>query len=280
MLSFLPKKYMLYINELDLSKLYEIRLRENYCVKIKLDWKVTELGGGQVVCSKNDIDEILKNVTEYSLYAFNESLKKGFLTTKNGVRIGIAGECVYDNGKIITIKNITSLNIRVPHLIENCAKELYDYVFDKQIYNSLIISPPFYGKTTILKDLVVKLNLQKKYNILVVDERNEFCFVNGEYIDSIKYCDKSYAFSYGIRSMSPDVIITDELAGEDDWRSVEKAIYSGVKVIASCHGDNIAHVKSKNTFIGGIFDRYIILDSQSGQAGKIKEIFDGKYRVI
>ena len=214
------------------------------------------------------------------MYAYNECLKKGFLTTRQGVRIGLAGECVYDNDKIITIKNITSLNIRVPHFIENSADKIYKYVLDKEINSSLIISPPFYGKTTMLKSIVKKLDSEDNYNILVVDERNEFSYIVGANIDSIKFCNKEYAFSYGIRSMSPDVIITDELMGKNDWKSVELAINSGVKVIASCHAENLKQLIDKESFISGLFQRYVVLDSHSGRAGIVYKVYNGEFKEI
>ncbi len=280
MLSFLPNKYQNYLKQIDLLKLYEIRLRENYKVKINVDNNFLDLAKGQVVCLREDIDEILKNVTESSLYAYNDCLKNGFLTTKKGVRIGVAGECVYDSGNVITIKNISSLNIRVPHIIIGSAKNIYQVVLDKGINSTLIISPPFYGKTTMLKDLILMLNSTKKYNLLVVDERNEFCEIKGEFIDCIKYCSKEYAFSYGIRSMSPDVIITDELMGLNDWKSVETAINSGVKVIASCHGKDLYNVINKQSFISGLFERYVVINSLIGQAGIVDKIYDGEYKII
>ncbi len=280
MLSFLPSKIRLFLNEFDLSKIYEIRMRTGYKIKIKYADSIINLANGQVICDKNDIIDTIKNITENSLYAFNESLKKGFLTTRYGVRVGVAGECVYDNGQIITIKNISSLNIRVPHFINDCSKNFFEYIYNERIKNSLIISPPFYGKTTILKDLILKINLLDKYNILIVDERNEFCALKGENIDSIKYCNKNYAFSYGIRSMAPDVIITDELTSKEDWKAIENAIYSGVKVIASCHGDDVFHVKNKDVFINGLFERYVVLDSENGQAGIIKKIYNGDLSLL
>ncbi len=280
MLSFLPYKIKLYIDELDFSKLYEVRLRQSFPVKVKIDEQIKKIGNGQVVCTKEDIEQTIKSITEYSMYAYNESLKKGFITTKSGVRVGVAGECVFDKDKIITIKNISSLNVRVPHLIEGCAKGLYKHVLDNKINNLLIISPPFFGKTTLLKDLIIMLDKSQRANILVVDERNEFSSLCGENIDIIKLCDKEYAFSCGIRSLSPDVIITDELIDERDWRSVKKAILSGVKVLASCHGESIENLKNNNFFINGLFDRYVVLDSNCGKAGIISKIYDGNLNLI
>ncbi len=278
MLSFLPNRYISYLNQIEYSTLYEIRLRAGFKVKLRVCHDNIYLG--DIVCSQKDIDEIIKNVTERSLYAFNESLKKGFLTTKNGIRIGVAGECVYDNGNIVTIKNISSLNIRIPHCIDGCSDKIYPHILNGQLYNSLVVSPPFYGKTTILKDIIKKLNNENNLSILLVDERSEFCSICGENIDNIKYCNKEYAFSYAIRSMSPNVIITDELSEKKDWEAVKNAVNSGVKVIASCHGNSLEQIRKKDFFLCGVFERYIVLDSENGQAGIVKEIYDGDCKLI
>ncbi len=280
MLSFLPSRYLNYINEIDVDKLYEVRLRVGFKIKIKIADKITYLGNGQVVCIEKDIDEIIKNITERSLYAYNESLKKGFLTTKYGVRVGIAGQCVFDNGQVITIKKITSINIRIPHEIFGCSDNIYPFVCDNTLKNTIIVSPPFFGKTTILKDLIRKLDGSQNYSILVVDERAEFSSISGENIDSIKYCNKEYAFSYGIRSMSPNVIITDELCEKNDWLSVQKAVNSGVKVIASCHAKNLDEIKSNVNFITNLFERYVILDSDYGRAGIVKNIYNKDFELL
>ncbi len=287
-LDFLPEKIYNALKYIDIDKLYEIRLRAFYPITANYDFKsvyisnlgITLMKNNGIVCDKAYIDEIIEKVTEHSLYAFNDKIKQGYLTI-DGIRIGLAGECVYDKSELITIKNITSLNIRIPHEIENCSKTVINHVLtnDNDFYNTLLLSPPFCGKTTVLKDLVKKINNRTDKSILIVDERGEFANVTGLRIDSIKYSEKQYAFDYGIRSMSPSLIITDELCSKNDWLCALRAVSSGVKVIASCHAKTVNDLEQKEYFIKNIFDRYIILDKINSEKQNI-QIYNKDFNLL
>ncbi len=282
--SFLPELIRDSLFKTDIEKVYEIRLREDFAVSIVYDNKrfylskngLTIYENLAIKCQSVFIKEILDNITEFSVYAFNDKIKKGYLTSKEGVRIGVAGECVYDN-ELITIKNVTSLNIRIPHEVLGCADGIYKFILNNnEINNTLILSPPFCGKTTILKDLTRKINKYQNKSILIIDERGEFSSISGVNIDKIKNCTKEYAFSFGLRSLSPEIVITDELVGKKDWEFVLNAVNSGVKIIASCHAKNMEELKRKNYFIEGVFDRYLVLDKIDGM-GKLLEVYDREF---
>lgn len=286
-LYFLPDSIIECLEKIDLNKLYEIRLRENYSVSIVYDNKRYFLGKNGLCeyenlsykCDKELIEQVIERLTEYSVYAFNDKLKKGFLTSKNGIRIGVAGECVYDK-ELVTIKNPTSLNVRIPHEINGCSQAVFPFIKNKNgIYNTLLLSQPFCGKTTLLKDLAKTLNKYYKKSILIIDERGEFSSVSGVNIDVIKYCDKSYAFNYGIRSLSPEIVITDELQGQADWDFIKESVNSGVQILASCHAGNIIELKNKDFFNDSLFERYVVL-SKNGEMGKIEGVFDKEFNII
>lgn len=286
-LSFLPLKIGQALNYLDLNGLYEIRLRADFPIKINYKNKIYylcesgisnfKLNGIKI--SKAEIAEIILNITERSLYAHNDRLKEGFLTTKDGLRVGVAGECVFDNDKIITIKNFSSLNIRIPHDIKDCSKQIYNQILTENILNVLIISPPFKGKTTIIKDIASKLNNDYSKSILIIDERGELKNICGENIDVISFCDKTYAFNYAIRSMSPNIVIMDELSTKNDWECAFRAVNSGVNLIATAHGSSIENIKNKSYFIDKIFDRYVVLDSIK-PSGTLNSIYDGEFNLL
>ena len=145
-----------------MDNLYEIRLRKNFPIKIKYEFRycyltkqgISLLSENAIICNDEMINDIINNVSDHSIYSYNDQIQNGYITTCDGIRIGIAGECVFENGKIITIKNFQSLNIRIPHNIYGCADYVYGKIFQSNIFNTLIVSPPFYGKTTLLKDLI------------------------------------------------------------------------------------------------------------------------------
>ena len=287
-LTFLPNKYTDAIKNINYNLLYEIRLRTGYPTKLNYNNEKVYLScqgitfekEKAIICIKSDINEVINNVTERSLYAFNDRIKEGYLTTKNGIRIGLAGECVFFENKIQTIKNYSSLNIRIPHQIKDCSEKIIGKIFyDNTVNNSLLISPPFLGKTTLLKDIANKLNSSLNSSILIIDERGEFAEIEGENIDKISYSNKSFAFNYALRSMSPNIVITDELSSKEDWLCAKNAINSGVKIIASCHSDSVENLVKKEFYIKNLFDKYIVLAKNNG-FGHADKIYNKDLKII
>ena len=288
LLNFFPPYLESIFNKLNIDKLFNINLRVNQpilCNYNSSNYYLTQNGISKeckksIVCDEYLINYIIKKVTENSIYAYNEQIKQGFLTTKNGVRIGLSGTCVFDKDSILTIKDFTSLNVRIPHEIHNCSNKIFTEIFNcKNIYNSLIISPPGCGKTTILKDLTNKINKKLKKNILIIDERGEFNQIEGEYIDKLSYSNKLFAFNNGIRALSPYLIITDELFTNDDWLLIKKVISSGLKICASVHSDSIDSLKNNQYFIPNLFERYFVLDNQS-KPGVLKSVYKKDFAKI
>lgn len=288
-LDFLPQKILNIVKE-NYDKLSEVRFRINFPISVLSDGKrryISERGFTDkpdygINCEPADIDYVINRVTEKSIYAFNDEIKNGYVTTKGGIRIGLSGKCVTENGKIVTMKNFTSLNVRLPHKIYNCSDTIYKVIFNKNgefVKSALIIAPPAGGKTTLLKDLCLKFDCCSRIQILIIDERGEFSDVAGRNIDKLSYSDKQYAFDCGVRSLSPNLIVTDELASENDWNCVKCATLSGTTVIASCHGKNIKDVIEKKGFNKNVFERYFIVGC-NGVPGKVEKIYDENFNEI
>jgi len=295
----LPELIVNALANLNMENVYEIRIRRNSPVVINYLGKnkvLTTNSGEKIFASNNLIESIIKKATEYSLYAYNNQIKQGFITARGGIRIGIAGESVNsDNFMPTTIKNIHSLNIRIPHEVMNCSILAFKFIYSQEfgLKNTLIIAPPGAGKTTFLRDIArnLSINNEKIYNTLVVDERFEICstlngepMLNvGEYTDIISGAGKMFAFTNAIRAMKPDVIITDELMGIEDSMACIRAIRSGVKIIASVHGNNFRELidkpEYKELLNGGYFERIVVLSSKGGP-GKIEGIFDENLKCI
>ncbi len=290
--------YNLIMHEFVLEYVYEIRVRlgkpivVNYKGNFQFLYETEDYKKNVIVANGDLINYILSVATKQSLYAYNNQIKHCYITTDSGIRIGICGNVVYNDSKVATIKNINSLNIRISHQVLNCSGKVINFICnDGVVKNTLIISPPGAGKTTLIRDIALKLSNEKHIqNILVVDERYEIAGgVNnqaidvGQFVDVISGSDKSFAFKEALKSMSPKVIITDEVTDESDIEQIKQTIKSGVKVIATAHAENVNDLKMKNYFESLIKDKYfqriIVLSTKNG-VGTVDGIYDENLRGI
>ncbi len=241
-----------------------------------------------IVCTKELLQNVISKASNYSVYAVNEEIKDGFISVKNGVRIGLCGTVVIQDGKILTTKNISSINIRIPHQIVGAAYKISKFLFDinGQVINTLIIGAPGVGKTTILRDLCLQLYKKRKdLNILLLDERMEIAASHegvpqlnvGNSTDIICGGKKEINIVNGIRSMSPNVIVLDEIGNLEDIKSVEYAVNCGVSVVASVHCKDIYELQKKQNFQNLInsraFKRIVVLSQNNGK-GTIENMYD------
>lgn len=232
--------------------------------------------------SKDDLQKILNNLIKFSYYAYEDDLAKGFVTIEGGHRVGICGKTVIKNGEPALIKEISSLNIRFAKEIKGCASSLIPILIqNNHPINTLIVSPPGCGKTTMLRD-IVRILSTRQIKVAVCDERSEIAgmynsmpsFDLGPRTDVLDGCDKSYGISMLIRSMSPDVIITDEIGKTADIKSAEICSVAGVSLITSVHGNCRRDILESpiNTLIrNGTFKNIVYLSSEQGP-GTVKDI--------
>ena len=297
----LPDFLMQPLSLLNYDDLCEIRLRLNKPLVVNYKNSYYFLGhaglcdeNNAIVCNKEILQNIISKASNYSVYAVNDEIKDGFISVKNGIRIGIAGLVVMHDGTVLTVKNISSLNIRIPHQVIGSSHKISKLIFDEnnKIYNTLIIGAPGVGKTTILRDLCVQINKKRKdLNLLLLDERLEIAgsyegvaqLNVGNSTDIISLGKKSLNIENGIRSMSPDVIIADEIGGYDDIKSIEYAVNCGVSVIASVHSKDIYEFQRKTEFENLIksrsFQRYVVISQNNGK-GTIENIFNEYLRPV
>ncbi len=266
------------------SLIEEIRIKINCPVFIYIKNKEHTLyyNNEIYIVSKEDIDYILKKATKNSLYAYMEEIKNGFITIDNGHRIGIAGRAVYENNKLINIKDISGLNIRCANELKGVYEKVYNKLFlNKDIENTLIISPPKCGKTTLLRDLTRFLSKNKNIRLALIDERDEIAssYMGKDYNDVGKRTfvlsgySKEEGFSHAVRSLSPDIIICDEIGGKEDFNIISYALKRGVKIIATLHGDGILKIKNEKEF--NLFKNIVVLNKNFEY--RIYKFTEGEY---
>lgn len=287
----LPSYIVSAVKRLDYARLYEIRLRIGLPVSVNYGGKFYFLRSRGLSSDPEDaltvnyesINDIAVRACDYSLYSVGDRIASGFLTVAGGLRIGLCGEAVYENGAVKTIKDFNALNIRIAHEVIGCSDGIMKYVYDGRLYNTLIVSPPGCGKTTFLRDIAVHL-CKTRMNVLIVDERCEIasCCKGipqlrvGNTADVLSGCGKAYAFECGVRAMRPDVIITDELTG-GDADAVTDAASCGVGIVASVHAYDeydLMNRRGMDKLLGAkVIDRFVILDDARGP-GTVQNVLD------
>lgn len=280
--------------DLDYEKLYEIRLRVGRPLFLTYDGGECFLrnrGEEPYVVTQEDLKETLEYVTGYSLYAYEEEIRQGFISVQGGHRVGVTGKVILDGGKIRGMKYISCINVRLAHEIQGCAQEVMPYIQTKDwVAHTLIISPPRCGKTTLLRDIIRQISNGREgipgQTVGVVDERCELagCYQGvpqndvGMRTDVLDGCPKAEGMQMLIRSMSPSVVAVDELGREEDFRAVEAVIHCGCKLIATAHGNSLEDVLAQPFFQKlveeRVFERYILLGKRE-RAGIIEGIYDG-----
>lgn len=271
-----------------------LRLEHNECF-LSEDGRFTYEQREAHCVSARELEAFLKHVCHYSLYAYEDELKQGFLTVPGGHRIGVAGRVVTDGrGGISSMKHISCLNIRISHELPGIADRVLPFLYNNGCFlNSMIVSPPGCGKTTLLRDIVRQVSNGNSYakglTVGVVDERSE---IAGSYLgrpqndvgirtDVLDACPKALGMMMLIRSMAPRVVAVDEIGGEADMHSLQQVLQCGSSLLVTAHGSGIEELARKQALSGMLkqkeFKRFILLGRREGRC-VTEGIYDEEYR--
>lgn len=249
-----------------MSDICEIRLRAGLPV-------VLETVRGRAVLerrpSPDEISECIKSFCHYSLHSFERELKEGYVTLKGGHRAGFCGSAVIKNGELETIKNISSINIRIAREIKGCAEQLKNIVFSENFRGLLIAGKPMSGKTTVLRDLCRMIGNEHK--LAVIDTRSEIAASYegvsrndvGIFTDVLDGYGKQEGIEIATRVLSPEYIACDELTGETKYADL--CLNSGVKIIFTAHCDAMEQAKKLPVIQTGAVSDIVMLGGRMGQ---------------
>lgn len=245
-----------------------------------------------MIVFREDCHKLLNLVSNHSLYTLEEELQKGYITIAGGHRIGIAGKVVMNRGTVSHLRDITHFNIRLAHEIKGIGQPFIPYLYrNKCLQNILIVAPPQCGKTTLIRDLARIAATGNKqipaWKVGIIDERSEIAgCVNGVpqldvglRSDVLDACPKAEGMMMMIRSMSPDLLIVDEIGRTEDVEAIYEAVYTGIHLIATVHGYSLADLQRRPTIAPLIQEKmfhYLIFLSRREGPGTIEKVYDNE----
>ncbi len=284
----LPERFR---DRVNLQESTEIRMRVRQPLIVETNTK--EYVYTDCIIQKEDIQECLQYASEYSIYAFQENIRQGFLTIQGGHRIGVCGQVIIQNQKIQLQQNISFLNIRVAHEIIGCADEVMSFLYEGGLAHTLILSPPGCGKTTILRDIIVHLSNgwggHAGKRVAVVDERSEIAACHqgvpqnqmGIRTDVIDNCPKAEGIRLLVRAMNPEIIAVDEIGTAQDAEAIVYSIRTGCVMIGTVHAESVAQAQENpmlhHLISPSLFSKCIVLDDTK-EKGHVQYCVDLKHK--
>lgn len=288
-IAYLPHSLRKYLYGTDLSEAYEIQLCSCHPLTIYYpgerlfvasDGTLTDNPYAAVRVSTAHITEAMEIASKSSIYSVEDEIRNGYITIEGGHRIGICGSAVIKDGHITFVRDISALNYRLAREVKGAADSVIEMIYNGgQIRNTLIISPPGAGKTTMLRDIVRQLS-NEGVRVCVVDERREIASMHSGRTDFdlgtsttvFSGAPKAAGMLMMLRAMSPEVIVTDEIGTASDARALTKIINSGTKVITSIHGFDAEQVRRRRDLKTAIpyFEAFITL-SRHERIGTVEE---------
>ncbi|MFC7783379.1 stage III sporulation protein AA [Rossellomorea sp. GCM10028870] len=271
-----------------IDRIEEIRVRTNRVLEVTARGKPYFLS---YTVTEEDSEQLINKLSRHSFYTLEEELKRGYITIEGGHRVGLAGKVILEGGVVKGIRNLSSFNIRIARQKLGIAQSIFPYVYDNGWKHTMIIGSPQTGKTTLLRDLARMISTgvpEKKippFKVGIVDERSEIAgcvngipqLLFGPRVDVLDACPKAEGMMMLIRSMSPDVLIVDEIGRIEDGQAIQEAVNAGITLVMTTHGSTFGEV-AKRPVIKDIvnlqtIERFVEL-RRGDEPGKVHEVWN------
>lgn len=264
----------------------EVRLRADAPVVLTcMDGAYFLLPDGRTCClyrtdamtaTRQEVQNTFLSLCGYSVHSVQREICEGFLTLCGGHRAGICGTAVTDDrGAVQSLADVTSINLRVARQIPGAAKALWDALFRQGLCSVIVAGPPVSGKTTVLHDLAVRLS-EALYRVSVVDSRRELYPL--PLCDVLSGYGKAQGILCALRSLSPQMLICDEVADEEEIRALQNGFAAGAECVVSVHArdeTDLPYRKPLQALLRtGQFSHVVLL--QASPPCRIRRIFEAK----
>jgi stage III sporulation protein AA len=271
-----------------IDRIEEIRVRTNRVLEVTAMGKPYFLS---YTVTEEDSEQLINKLSRHSFYTLEEELKRGYITIEGGHRVGLAGKVILEGGVVKGIRNLSSFNIRIARQKLGISDSIFPYVYDAGWKHTMIIGSPQTGKTTLLRDLarMISTGVPEKnippFKVGIVDERSEIAgcvngipqLMFGPRVDVLDACPKAEGMMMLIRSMSPDVLIVDEIGRVEDGQAIQEAVNAGITLVMTTHGFTFGEV-AKRPVIKDIvnlqtIERFVEL-RRGDEPGKVHEVWN------
>lgn len=258
----------------------EFRLRAGQPLVVLLPEGERSLGAA---VTPEDLETLCDLATDYSRYAAEETLREGYLSVRGGFRVGLCGTAVMKDGESTALRDLSSAAVRIAREQRGIGEAVAPRLFrDGRYQNTLLLSPPGGGKTTLLRDLVRQLSQGEgvpPQRITLIDEREEIAVMYrgqpqmdvGPRTDVLSGCPKALAISMALRAMNPQIIAVDEITVREDLRAISQAAGCGVALLATIHAANVEELQAKPLYqelmAGRVFRQAVLI--RTGPEGRL-----------